>query len=103
MTFEAQRTISADHPCLPGHFPGAPIVPAVVIIDEIRAALTEWRRDYETAGISTLKFLAPLKPDQAFVILLSAATDVADAINVTCRVDGQIIVQGRLLVRRRAI
>ncbi len=28
-------TIPADHPSLPGHFPGRPIVPAVVILDEV--------------------------------------------------------------------
>jgi 3-hydroxyacyl-[acyl-carrier-protein] dehydratase len=40
MNFEGRRTISADHPSLPGHFPGTPIVPGVVILDEILAALT---------------------------------------------------------------
>jgi 3-hydroxymyristoyl/3-hydroxydecanoyl-(acyl carrier protein) dehydratase len=103
MTYEVQRVVASDHPSLPGHFPGAPIVPAVVIADEINAALTEWRHDYETAGINTLKFLAPLKPDQPFVISLSTKNEIAGAVDVVCRADARVIVQGRLLVRRRPI
>ncbi len=101
MTFEVQRVVPNDHPSLPGHFPGAPIVPAVVIADEISAALAEWRNDYETVGINTLKFLAPLKPDQPFVISLSTQNGLGDAVEVVCRTDSRVIVQGRLLVRRR--
>ena len=45
MTFEAIRLIRANHPSLPGHFPGAPLVPGVVILDEVIAALAEWRAE----------------------------------------------------------
>jgi hypothetical protein len=71
MTFEGFRLIHADHPSLPGHFPGAPLVPGVVILDEVIAALDEWRRDSQLSGIRSVKFLAPLKPEQAFTISLS--------------------------------
>ena len=99
--FKAQRVVPADHPSLPGHFPDAPIIPAVVIADEIAAAVSEWRPDYETVGINTLKFLAPLKPDQPFVISLSSKEQLADEIDVICGVEGRVIVRGRLLLRRR--
>ena len=39
MTLEVRRVISADHPSLPGHFPGMALVPGVVILDEVLAAL----------------------------------------------------------------
>ena len=51
MTFEAIRIIHANHPTLPGHFPGAPLVPGVVILDEVLAALIEWRQDSQLTGI----------------------------------------------------
>ena len=103
MTFEVHRTIPADHPSLAGHFPGAPIVPAVVILDEVAAALTEWQNDSRIAEISTVKFLAPLQPEQPFTILLSAREEVDDQFNFSCRTGDRTIVQGRLLARRRAI
>ena len=72
MTFEAIRIIRANHPTLPGHFPGAPLVPGVVILDEVLAALIEWHQDSQLTGIRMVKFLAPLQPEQAFTISLSA-------------------------------
>jgi 3-hydroxyacyl-[acyl-carrier-protein] dehydratase len=98
MNFEGRRTISADHPSLPGHFPGTPIVPGVVILDEILAALTEWRGDSHVTAIRAVKFLAPLKPQQPFTICLSAGQDTQDEVDFSCRVDDRVIVEGRLQV-----
>ena len=56
--------VGAGHPSLPGHFPGNPVVPGVVLLDRIAAAV-------ERAGAGTLrrigavKFLAPVLPDEA--------------------------------------
>jgi 3-hydroxyacyl-[acyl-carrier-protein] dehydratase len=101
MTFETSRSIPADHPSLPGHFPGAPIVPAVVVLDEIVAVLTEWRPEMELTGIGMAKFLSPLRPEQIFRIMFETDSDTDEHIDVTCRMDDRIIVQGRLLIRRR--
>ena len=98
MNFEVCRKIGADHPSLPGHFPGAPIVPGVVILDEILAALSEWREDSRLAAISAVKFLAPLKPEQSFTICLSADDGVDEEIDFSCRVEDRVIVEGRLQV-----
>jgi 3-hydroxyacyl-[acyl-carrier-protein] dehydratase len=98
MNFVGRRTISADHPSLPGHFPGTPIVPGVVILDEILAALTEWRGDSHVTAIRAVKFLAPLKPQQPFTICLSAGQDTQDEVDFSCRVDDRVIVEGRLQV-----
>ena len=59
----ASVRIPAQHPSLPGHFPGQPVVPGVVLLDCVSAAL-------ESAGagrlrrITAVKFLAPLLPEQ---------------------------------------
>ena len=98
MTFEVRRLIHSDHPSLPGHFPGAPLVPGVVILDEVVAALAEWRRDWHLAGIHSVKFLRPLKPEQPFIISLSEIKKSAAEISFCCRAEERILVEGRLAV-----
>jgi 3-hydroxymyristoyl/3-hydroxydecanoyl-(acyl carrier protein) dehydratase len=75
-----------------------PLVPGVVILDEVLAALLEWRKDCELTGIQTVKFLVPLKPEQTFTICFSASDDGAGEMNFSCRVEDRVIVEGRLEV-----
>jgi len=99
MNFEVRRTIAADHPSLPGHFPGGPVVPGVVILDEILAALSKWREDSQLTVIRAVKFLVPLKPGQPFMICLSARKNVEGEVDFCCRVEDRLILEGRLEVR----
>jgi 3-hydroxyacyl-[acyl-carrier-protein] dehydratase len=99
MNFEVRRTIDADHPSLPGHFPGAAIVPGVVILDEVLAALTEWRKDSQPIVINAVKFLEPLKPGHLFTICLVASEHAESQIAFRCYVEDRVIVEGRLRVR----
>lgn len=55
--------IDADHPVLPGHFPGRPVVPGVVLLDRV-AAVAEREFGVRIAALPQVKFLAPLLPDQ---------------------------------------
>jgi 3-hydroxymyristoyl/3-hydroxydecanoyl-(acyl carrier protein) dehydratase len=98
MTFDVFRVIHADHPSLPGHFPGAPLVPGVVILDEVVAALSEWRHDSQLTGVHTVKLLAPLKPEQPFTISLSPTGEESGDVSFHCRVNKRVIVEGRLAV-----
>ena len=98
MTFEVTRAIRADHPSLPGHFPDTPLVPGVVILDEIIAALLEWQKNCRLDAIRTVKFLLPLKPEQPFRICLSTDDSGAREVNFCCRSEDRIIVEGRLEV-----
>ncbi len=99
MSFEISRTIRADHPSLAGHFPGAPIVPGVVILDEVAAALAKWRKDCQLTGIRAVKFVLPLKPEQPFTICLTAAKGAKTEVDFCCRIDGRMVVEGRLKIR----
>ena len=98
MNFEVCRKIPVEHPGLPGHFPGAPIVPAVVILDEVLAAVHAWRANSQLIGIPLAKFLTPLQPEEAFTICLSAANDTGSEINFRCRIQDRVIAEGRLHV-----
>ncbi len=62
--------IGAQHPALPGHFPGAPVVPGVVLLDRVAAALQRWRGQ-RVAGLPQVKFLRPLLPDETAELVLS--------------------------------
>jgi len=57
-------TISSDHPALPGHFPGQPVVPGVVLLDAVREALASEMPGLRIAGILQVKFMQPVLPDQ---------------------------------------
>jgi 3-hydroxyacyl-[acyl-carrier-protein] dehydratase len=96
MTFEARRAIMADHPSLPGHFPDEPLVPGVLILDEVLAALRDWQKDYELTAIRTVKFLQPLKPEQQFTINLSAKNGDPGEVNFCCRIEGRVVAEGQL-------
>jgi len=61
--------ISAEHPALPGHFPGAPVVPGVVLLDCVAAALQRWRGQ-RIGGLPQVKFLRPLLPDETAELVL---------------------------------
>lgn len=55
--------MSADHPCLPGHFPGRPLVPGVWLLEQVAQALQAWRGE-RLARIVEAKFVEPLRPDE---------------------------------------
>lgn len=63
--------IPASHPVFVGHFPGTPIVPGVVLLDEVMHVIVADTGLAETSlQISSVKFLSPLKPDEAVIIEL---------------------------------
>lgn len=62
---QASFVVPADHPALPGHFPGMPVVPGVVVLDHVLKAAESWQRAAVHArGLKQVKFHSPLLPDQ---------------------------------------
>jgi len=63
--------IPASHPALPGHFPGHPLVPGVLLLDAVIEAAQHWlRTPIQLRTLTQAKFIAPLLPDQAAQIEL---------------------------------
>ncbi|WP_242112063.1 hypothetical protein [Luteimonas aquatica] len=56
--------IAPDHPCLPGHFPGRPIVPGVVVLDRVLAAIEASHGPLGPVRLPQVKFAQPLLPGQ---------------------------------------
>lgn len=61
-------SIAPDHPALEGHFPGQPIVPAVVILDAVLAAAGQLPAASPVTGVIQAKFTAALRPGQSCAI-----------------------------------
>ena len=65
-----QVLIPAEHPALPGHFPGNPVVPGVVVLDHVVAALEALEGPLPPLRLPQVKFLSPLRPGQPADIAL---------------------------------
>jgi len=95
-TVSAMRfTVPADHPALPGHFPGHPIVPGVVLLDHalqhIGAALG---RSLDACKISSAKFLSPAAPGEPLDVAFD--TTASRAIRFTIRTGERDVASGVL-------
>lgn len=65
-------TIRPDHPAIPGHFPGNPVVPGVLILDEVRrAALLMFGHEAKTLRLPHAKFMSPIRPGEEATIELT--------------------------------
>ena len=66
--------VAADHPSLPGHFPGRPIVPGVVLLDRVFAAIEAAHGPLGATGLPQVKFLQPLLPGEPARVELEGQT-----------------------------
>ena len=91
--------IAADHPSLAGHFPDHPVVPGVLILEEVVRAFAEWQPEVRLSGISVAKFLIPLQPGQPFLIRFEQT--VAGGCRFSCirQPESEPIAHGSLRVR----
>jgi 3-hydroxymyristoyl/3-hydroxydecanoyl-(acyl carrier protein) dehydratase len=87
-------TISADHPALPGHFPGAPIVPGVVLLDHALALLAGHVDELQLGAVRRVKFLAPVLPGEDVSVYFHQ--DLRQGVSFTCVRQGETILTGVL-------
>ena len=91
----ALQSIPAGHPSLPGHFPGRPVVPGVVLIDAVRVALTSQQPGWRLIALPNVKFMSPLLPEEPFSIHLQGE---APRLRFRIQSGERLLVQGQLEV-----
>ena len=65
-THSLPLAVAADHPAYAGHFPGRPILPGVVLLDEALLALAALHGAATASGeIKSAKFLSPVLPGES--------------------------------------
>lgn len=75
--------VPVEHPAFPGHFPGRPIVPGVVLLDQaILFAEKMLGTRVERWQIGHAKFLSPVAPAEGLVFSLQATPRGAIAFTV---------------------
>lgn len=84
--------IPHSHPSLPGHFPGLPVVPGVLLLEEVIRGAELWlQQPLHVRELPQVKFIAALLPeDQAQVHVQLQAGQLRFAV----RRNEQLIAQG---------
>ena len=70
VVFAQEFCIDHTHPAFAGHFPGQPLVPAVMLLEQVALALQAWQRQRLTCVVQA-KFMAPLLPDETAEVCLT--------------------------------
>jgi 3-hydroxyacyl-[acyl-carrier-protein] dehydratase len=63
--------IAPDHPSLPGHFPGHPVVPGVVVLEQVLAEIERALGALGPLRLPQVKFVQPLLPGESAEIELT--------------------------------
>ncbi len=100
--FEFAICIAATHPAMPGHFPNRPIVPGVLLIDQVLAKVLELS-GLEAVRLLHVKFSSTLKPDECAHVLFEVDGEHA-VFRVNMQRHGKevILASGKMLMRRQS-
>ncbi|HEV2621437.1 MAG TPA: hydroxymyristoyl-ACP dehydratase [Frateuria sp.] len=88
--YQTTFCFAPDHPSLPGHFPGRPLVAGVLLLEKVAEALRAWRGE-RLACLWEAKFVAPLHPAETAQLQLTPA---GARVRFEVRRGGQLIARG---------
>jgi 3-hydroxymyristoyl/3-hydroxydecanoyl-(acyl carrier protein) dehydratase len=97
-------SLPASHPMFAGHFPGNPIVPGAYLIALVEQRANDWLRKQgattQVNGVSAVKFLRPVRPDELCEIEFGAPT--GDRLRFQLQVAGTPCAGGTFTLQPRA-
>lgn len=87
--------VGVDHPALPGHFPGNPLVPGVILLSKVIGLVqTKEQSGTRVKALSGVKFLAQVRPEETVSVRFSPVRP--GAIRFECWRDSTLIAAGSL-------
>jgi 3-hydroxyacyl-[acyl-carrier-protein] dehydratase len=93
-TLRAELRIARDHAAYAGHFPGTPVLPGAVLLDEVLREISRSRGiDLRAWRVANAKFLQVVRPGDALTLEHSASLPT---IRFTVRCAGSTIASGVL-------
>ena len=96
---ETALAVARDHPAYAGHFPGHPVLPGVVILAEVLAAVeAATARGPEDWEIASAKFLSPVMPGTALTLVHELLDSGSVRFEVRCAAG--VVASGTLAARR---
>lgn len=110
----AIKNVSINEPFFPGHFPGVPVMPGVLILEALAQAaglLSFKTKNYAPeeigiiyfAGIDNARFKKPVKPGDQLVLKAEIVREVRGIWKYTARaeVDGAVVAEAELMATLR--
>jgi 3-hydroxyacyl-[acyl-carrier-protein] dehydratase len=91
---------AADHATAAGHFPGNPIIPGALLLDEVVHAIAAHAGDGRGIVIRSAKFLRPIRPGDSLRVQWSACADGAITFECHAAIDGRLAARGMIEIGR---
>ncbi len=89
--------IDHGHPSLPGHFPGRPIVPGVLLLEQAIAAIEAAHGPLGTLRLPQVKFVRPLLPGETARVGIEAGTGARRWRFRILHADGGLLASGEVV------